>query len=102
VNGITKVMARSAFDKAMKRRPWREEFFRTITKELCRQNVRALTVLELGSGPGFLAQRVLESSPTVAYAALDFSLPMHMLARERLVALADRVQFLEADFRNSD
>jgi hypothetical protein len=50
-------MARSAFDKAMKRRPWREEFFRTITKELCRQNFRALTVLELGSGPGFLAQR---------------------------------------------
>jgi cyclopropane fatty-acyl-phospholipid synthase-like methyltransferase len=85
----------------MERRPWREDFFRKITQELRRLNFRALTVLELGSGPGFLAQRVLESSPAAVYVALDFSLSMHKLAKERLGTLADRVQFLEADFRNS-
>jgi cyclopropane fatty-acyl-phospholipid synthase-like methyltransferase len=93
--------AREWAEKAMERRPWREEFFRTIAQELRRLDCRALTVLELGSGPGFLAQRVLESSLTAAYVALDFSPSMHTLAKERLGALADRVQFLEADFRNA-
>jgi SAM-dependent methyltransferase len=94
--------AREWADKAMERRPWREEFFSTITRELSRENVGELTVLELGSGPGFLAKRILESSPCVTYVALDFSLSMHMLAKQRLGALVNRVQFLEADFRDSD
>jgi SAM-dependent methyltransferase len=94
--------AREWEDSAMRKRPWREEFFQAIAQEICLLNSSPLTVLELGSGPGFLALRILETSPTVTYVALDFSSSMHLLAKKRLGALADRVRFLEADFKGSD
>lgn len=94
--------AREWTDKAMERRPYREEFFQTIAQELGLLNSHGLTVLELGSGPGFLALRILETLHTVAYVALDFSSSMHVLAKDRLGALAGRVQFLELDFKGSD
>jgi SAM-dependent methyltransferase len=94
--------ARDWADAAMGKRPWREEFFQAVAQELCLLNSHGLAVLELGSGPGFLALRILEAFPTVAYVALDFSSSMHVLAKNRLGALADRVQFLEVDFKGSD
>jgi trans-aconitate methyltransferase len=36
---------------------------------------------ELGSGPGFLAERLLRRLPDAHYTALDFSPAMHELAR---------------------
>ena len=94
--------ARDWADSAMGKRPWREEFFQAISQELCLLKSRGLAVLELGSGPGFLALRILETSPILTYVALDFSSSMHLLAKKRLGALADRVQFLEADFKGAD
>jgi SAM-dependent methyltransferase len=94
--------ARDWADSAMGKRPWREEFFRVISQELCLLKSHGLAVLELGSGPGFLAVRTLETSPVLTYVALDFSSSMHLLAKKRLGALADRVQFLEADFKRAD
>ena len=91
--------ARDWADSAMGKRPWREEFFQAISQELCLLKSRGLAVLELGSGPGFLALRILETSPILNYVALDFSSSMHLLAKKRLGALADRVQFLDADFK---
>jgi SAM-dependent methyltransferase len=93
--------AREWADSAMRKRPWREEFFQAIARELCLLNSSQLAVLELGSGPGFLALRILETFPTITYLALDFSPSMHLLAKKRLGSLADRVQFLEADFKGS-
>jgi SAM-dependent methyltransferase len=84
---------------AMAKRPWREGFFSTFVAELDRPCSVGGRVLELGSGPGFLARRVLQSLPLVDYTALDFSPAMHSLAARRLGAVAERVRFVERDFR---
>lgn len=82
---------------ALAKRPQREQVFTAFANELTNTNARR--VLELGSGPGFLAQRVLESEPGIELTLLDFSAAMHDLARARLGALAERVKFVVADFR---
>lgn len=89
-------------EAAMLRRPWREDFFRAIVQELNFLSSPSSSVLEVGSGPGFLALRILETFPSLRYFALDFSPAMHDLARQRLGALTKRVQFMEIDFRSSD
>lgn len=94
--------ARDWAETAMVKRPYREEFFQTIAQELGSLESQDLSVLELGSGPGFLALRILETFHAATYVALDFSPSMHALAKERLGALAGRVQFLEVDFKRAD
>jgi SAM-dependent methyltransferase len=64
--------------------------------------VAAVVLSLLGSGPGFLARQILEALPQVAYTALDFSAPMHALAKERLGRLAQRVRFVQVDFKTSE
>jgi SAM-dependent methyltransferase len=86
---------------AMARRPWREEFFQCFVDQLRAMRSDRLAVLELGSGPGFLAQRILAAVPGVAYTMLDFSPAMHALARERLGPLARAVRQVEADFKRA-
>lgn len=93
--------ARDWAKSALEKRPWRKEFFQAIAQELRRLNLDNLSLLELGSGPGFLARHLLETFPSATYVALDFSSAMHALAREHLGALADRVRFLELDFKTS-
>ena len=73
------------------------EFFASIAETLALVN--ATTILELGSGPGFLAQELLAALPISTYVALDFSSAMHDLAKERLGQRAERVSFVEGDFR---
>jgi SAM-dependent methyltransferase len=65
---------------------WREHFFQCFVAELRARNRAPLSVLELGSGPGFLAKRILEATPGTVITMLDFSPAMHELARERLGA----------------
>jgi len=89
--------ARQWSDEAMARRPWRTEFFAAFVEALA--DGKARRVLELGSGPGFLAKSVLDALPTVDYVALDFSPAMHQLAAERLGDLTRRVIFVERSFR---
>ena len=88
-------------DSSMVKRPYREEFFRAFVQQLMPLCSMPSNVLELGSGPGFLAQRIHEACPLVEYTALDFSPAMHTLARTRLGPLGARVRFLEADFKGS-
>jgi SAM-dependent methyltransferase len=83
---------------AMVKRPYREEFFRAFVEQLRPLCSRPSNVLELGSGPGFLAQPILQAFPLVEYTALDFSPAMHVLARARLEPLGTRVRLMEADF----
>ena len=59
----------------------------------------ARKVLELGSGPGFLARHLLDALPDISYVALDFSPAMHQLAAERVGDAARRVRFVERSFR---
>lgn len=59
-------------------------------------------MLELGSGPGFLAEHLLGNLPRLRYTALDFSGAMHELAGARLGDAADRVRFIKRSFKDDD
>ena len=91
--------AREWAASAMLKRPWREHIFQRFIAELRALGHNPLRVLELGSGPGFLAQRVLEAIPGGEYTMLDFSPAMHDLARERLGFLMQHVHQVLADFK---
>ncbi len=84
----------------MQKRPWRVDFFQRFAGQIsARSGKRPVHVLELGSGPGFLAQHLLESVDNIdRYVALDFSPAMHELAQARLGGHACRVEFVERDF----
>jgi cyclopropane fatty-acyl-phospholipid synthase-like methyltransferase len=91
--------ARAWSAEANTKRPWRAEFFAAIATEIAALHAPKVTVLELGSGPGFLAEVVLARVPGVHYTLLDFSPAMHDIARERLGAPAD-VRFVTTDFKS--
>lgn len=94
--------AREWADSANLKRPWREEFFAEFSRSLVNLPKES-RVLELGSGPGFLAQRVLESRPDFQYVALDFSEAMHLLALERLgESLGSSVKFVARSFLDAE
>ena len=59
-------------------------------------------VLDLGSGPGLLAEQILDRCNVSAYYLLDFSSEMHDLSRERLARHAERTAFVKADFREPE
>jgi len=90
--------ARPWAETALARRPVRTEFFDAFAREIGRDGAR---VLELGSGPGFLADHLLRAWPGLDYVALDFSPAMHALAAERLGARAARVRLVERSFRDA-
>lgn len=87
--------------KAMDR-PFRREFFEAITNQLRARNSPEMMILELGSGPGFLASYILQEMPGVRIALLDFSPAMHELAGKRLAPYLDRVRFIERNFKEPD
>src|SRR5262245_40582186 len=75
-------------DASHRKRPWRAQFRERIAERVgaLRYDLR---VLELGSGPGFLAECVLERCPNVSsYTLLDFSPHMLSASRERLSRFA--------------
>jgi cyclopropane fatty-acyl-phospholipid synthase-like methyltransferase len=94
--------ARAWADSAMQKRPWRQEFFDVFVKELSSLNRKNFTVLELGSGPGFLAHHILQSFTEIKYTMLDSSSAMHELARQRLGTFAQHVRFIQADFKTKE
>jgi ubiquinone/menaquinone biosynthesis C-methylase UbiE len=85
---------------AMEKRPSRSEFFSTFANELMQREPPVFQVLELGSGPGFLASHLLSASPHLRMVLLDFSVAMHELARQRLVPMVSRVEFVDANFKD--
>ena len=88
-------------DAANIKRPWRSEFFASIVDELRGLQTPSLSVLELGSGPGFLAEAILRDLPDVRYTLLDSSPAMQDLASARL-RMAAGAQFVTADFKRGD
>jgi ubiquinone/menaquinone biosynthesis C-methylase UbiE len=82
-------------------KPWRRPM-RSRFVELLARLPAGSRVLELGAGPGFLAECVLGSCPNITdYTLLDYSAPMLTLSRERL-ARFPRAQFIQADFKRAD
>jgi len=59
-------------------------------------------VLELGSGPGFLAEYILSQCPGIEqYTLLDFSQTMLDISQGRVEAYGARVSFLQVDFKQA-
>ena len=96
------VQARAWEADTIRRRPWRPRFFAAFAHALNEAFGAAPDILELGSGPGHLAEHVLQHCNVRRYTALDFSEAMHGLARERLAANAHKVVFITRDFRHAD
>jgi SAM-dependent methyltransferase len=94
--------AREWEETAMSKRPWRTEFFEAFASEMRSIGASGQRILELGSGPGFLAEHLLRTVPSLEYLALDFSPAMHELAAQRLGPLGSHVQFVERSFREPD
>jgi len=84
---------------AMIKRPWRAEFFACFRDQIAESPLSINRLLELGSGPGFLAKCLLESVDHFTYTLLDFSSAMHTLAKVRLGTLAARAEFVERSFK---
>ena len=88
-------------DSADKKWPWRSKIRDRIAARVATLSPRA-RVLELGSGPGLLAHRVLEQCPNLeTYTLVDFSEPMLALSRERLVAFP-AAAFVHQSFKSND
>lgn len=86
----------------MEKRPWRREVFAKFADELALMEQPPSRVLELGSGPGFLAHKLLTELSDLRMTLLDFSEAMHSLARRRLGPLLGRAEFLVGSFKESD
>ncbi len=83
---------------ADERYPARHAFWDLFTTELVGGFGRRIRILELGSGPGFLAQRILRAGVASTYTLVDISPAMHGLARARLSDQADKLVFVTANY----
>jgi SAM-dependent methyltransferase len=84
-----------------RKKPQRARFFDVFVTEISSLG-RAVSVLELGSGPGALAEQLLRRCAVRAYYLVDFSPEMHALARERLTGHKNKTVYVEADFRDAN
>ena len=81
---------------ANSKRPFRPEVFDAILSELA--VFHNSKVLDVGSGPGFLAERVLNGCDIASYHLFDFSPHMLELSRTRLRDFGDRAMFHQGSF----
>ncbi len=87
-------------DAALRKRPWRTTLFERFASLVCVSGRPGLRMLELGSGPGFLAEHILDHCPhVVEYTLLDFARPMLALSEARLARHGARTRFVQADFK---
>ena len=75
----------------------RLKLFQTIYAELNQWMPANGRILELGIGPGYLAEFLLAKMPHIQYIGLDFSQPMLKLAQDRLAPYPTRLQLIQAD-----
>jgi SAM-dependent methyltransferase len=87
--------------EADSKRPWREMFRQAMADALAAASPPVRRVLELGAGPGLLAEVILRACPLERYTLLDFSPPMLELSRAR-VGANPATTFLLADFKQPD
>ncbi len=82
--------------------PERLELFDVILSQLQSQIPPDGCVIELGIGPGYLADHLLGSMPEIQYHGIDFSAPMLDIARRRLRPYSSRVVYVQADLVGDD
>jgi SAM-dependent methyltransferase len=87
------------WERTAPERSGRGRIFWAFRRELlkwCRENA---AILELGSGPGFLADYLLDRLPDLRLTLLDLYGSMHSLAQARLGERVRHVVFVERDFK---
>lgn len=95
------VTAAAWADSVVRKRPWRPTIFDHFVRGVNGASASGPRILELGSGPGFLAEQVLDRCPAVThYTLLDFSEPMLEQSRTRLQRHAAKTEFLQSDFKS--
>ena len=77
--------------------PDRLALFETILQRIREIGRDNCSILELGIGPGYLADYLLNRLPNISYEGLDFSEAMLKIAENRLGKYTDRVVFTQAD-----
>ena len=81
------------------RRPARLVVFAKMADDLATQPSPVSRVLELGAGPGMLAEHLLQQVAAIEqYTLFDFSEPMHQLAQQRLAAYESRTVHVVGSF----
>lgn len=85
---------------ANSRRPFRAQFFDAFVSELA--VLRKLKVLDVGSGPGFLAERILTGCDVASYHLFDFSPHMLELSRARLRDFGETTVFHQGSFLDEE
>jgi SAM-dependent methyltransferase len=94
--------ARDWVSNTVATKPWRPQFFAAFEAALHDDFSRPVKILEMGSGPGHLAEHILRNCSVESYTALDFSAAMHLIAKEQLGELASKAIFVQRDFRRPD
>lgn len=79
---------------------YREHFFQQIVKEISRLSDVPLSILEIGSGPGHLAERIMAAIKVEKYALFDLSESMNYIASQRLRNYQDVLSISVGDFLN--
>jgi SAM-dependent methyltransferase len=83
-------------------RLFREDFFEAFTAEISAVYRPGIHIVELGSGPGFLARYILDRIDDINFTLLDFSEAMHELARKRLSEVGSDLRYLVRSFKDND
>src|SRR5215467_7147438 len=80
-------------DSIVRYRPERQQLFKAFAAEAAGIQKDRLSVLELGCGPGFLAEQLLQNCNVSRYTLVDFSPHMLELSRQRLAGFKGRCFF---------
>jgi SAM-dependent methyltransferase len=89
-------------DSITRYRPERKKLFKGFVAEAARIKKSAFSVFELGCGPGFLAEALLENCNIARYTLVDFSPEMLKLSGSRLAKFIDQIVFIQADFKKEN
>lgn len=82
--------------------PQRLSLFNTIAKNITNEKKEAISILELGIGPGYLADHLLKELVKVDYVGLDFSESMLRIAARRTINTKNKISFIQADLINEN
>ena len=77
--------------------PERLQLFNLILTELKHHVPSDGNIVEMGIGPGYLADHLLRAMPDIKYFGVDFSEPMLDIALQRLAQHSQRVAYIQAD-----
>ena len=93
--------AKAWIEETARKRPWRPEFFNVYVETLNKKFHHPFSILELGAGPGLLAEQILRRCALRSFVLLDFSAAMLSIASHRLQPFCERTRFVQRDFRSS-